>query len=242
MRKLLFLFLLLESCILLLPAFWQAHAQSTCAPLFGGGNSCEIHPSLSIDKKVEDPLSRRFLDTITYTMIDQSTPEDLVFRITIKNTSNNTLTNITVSDTIPSAFIYRLGNGKFDHNTRTFTDTIARLEKNQSKEYTVRVTINPDILRKLSACSINQAIITQNNKKGSDYVKTCINVSKDSSVAGVTTKGGIKPTTPPTTKGGLPIFNSTSKSKTPDTGPEMVGILGLPVFAGIGYFLRKKSL
>lgn len=240
MRKLLFLFLLLESCFLFLPAFWQVHAQSSCPPLFGGGNPCEIHPNLSIDKKVEDPLTGRSLDALTYTVTGDSAVKNLVFRITIKNTSSSSLSNITLTDTIPSLFTYESGSGNFDNTSNTFTSTITKLEKNQTKEYKIQVSLNPDVIGKSSACSINQAVITQSNKKGSDYVKICINVSGTEAVAGAATKGGLKPTAP-TTKGGLPIFSQKSQSKTPDTGPEMVGILGLPALGGIGYYLRRKT-
>lgn len=243
MFKSLILALILTTLYLLLTT--NVSAQSSCPPIFGGGDPCVVHPNLTIDKKIEDPLSGQFLDALTYTISDQSEAENLVFRITVKNTSNNALSNISLTDTLPSVFTYISGNGKYDPVKKTFTNTINKLEKNQSKEYTLRVTINPEVLEKASACSINQAVITQNNKKGSDYVKTCINLSIDTtvtSVQGATSKGGLKPTTPITTKGGIPVFNQTKQSKTPDTGPEIVGILILPVLGGIGYFLRKKSL
>lgn len=220
-------------------------AQSSCPPIFGGGDPCVVHPNLTIDKKIEDPLSGQFLDALTYTISDQSEAENLIFRITIKNTSSNALSNISLTDTLPSVFTYVSGNGKYDPAKKTFTDTINKLEKNQSKEYTLRVTINPEVLEKASACSINQAVITQNNKKGSDYVKTCINLSIGTtvtSVEGATSKGGLKPTAPKTTKGGIPVFSQTKQSKTPDTGPEAVGIIGLPLIAGLGYWLREKPL
>lgn len=52
-----------------------------------------------------------------------------------------------------------------------------------------------------------------------------------------------KPTTPPqrnASKGGLPVSAPTQTKTTPNTGPEMLGTLLLPMAAGLGYYLRKK--
>lgn len=224
----------------------SAKAQTAnCNPLFGGGQVCDKHPDLSIDKQVQDPQTKKYTDSLNTVSNFIDSNQSLVFRITIKNTSNKALSKIELTDTLPSSLIYKSGDGKFDSKTHKLTDTIDKLDKGQSKSYTINTSVNRDQLLKSSACSINQASISQANKKGSDYVKICINISQSSQnslparkdVAGQTTKGGMT-----TTKGGLPVFsNKKAPVKTPDTGPEMVGIIGLPVLAGVGYFLRKKS-
>lgn len=208
--------------------------------------TCEKHPDLSIDKQVEDPQTKKYIDSLTTVSNFLPSGEKMTFRITIKNTSNKTISKILLEDTLPSSLTYNSGDGRYDAKTHKFSDIIEKLDKGQSRTYTLTTSVNLDKLNASSACSINHAMITQNNKKGSDYVKLCINASQkgansqppQKNVAGqTTTKGSI------TTKGGLPVFNNQQTPvKTPDTGPEMLGILGLPAFAGLGYILRKKSL
>ena len=244
------LFLLLTACYLLLSPK-EVFAQSpTCTPIFGGGDTCEKHPDLSIDKHIQDPQTKKYLDSLT--LISNFLPDNqtLTFRITVKNTSNKDISNIMVSDALPAIYTYKSSNGAFDMKARTFNDSIKKLSKGQSKIYTINVTLNQAALARSTACTINFATIKQNNKNGSDYVKTCINISNEDVKSGSTqiTKGGLKSGTSSTTKGGitstkggLPIFAQKSQTKTPDTGPEMLGILGLPILAIAGHFLRRKT-
>jgi uncharacterized repeat protein (TIGR01451 family) len=239
--NIIFLFLI---SYFLFPLSQKVSAQSpTCTPIFGGGDTCEKHPDLSIDKHIQDPQTKKYLDSLT--LISNFLPDNqtLTFRITVKNTSNKDISNIMVSDALPAIYTYKSSNGAFDMKARTFNDSIKKLSKGQSKIYTINVTLNQAALARSTACTINFATIKQNNKNGSDYVKTCINISKEDVKSGSTqiTKGGLKSGTSSTTKGGLPIFAQKSQTKTPDTGPEMLGILGLPVLAIAGHFLRRKT-
>jgi hypothetical protein len=43
------------------------------------------------------------------------------------------------------------------------------------------------------------------------------------------------------TKGGLPVHKPTDAKKTPATGPETIGLIGLIPAAAAGFFLRKKT-
>lgn len=51
-----------------------------------------------------------------------------------------------------------------------------------------------------------------------------------------------QPTSPQrnASKGGLPVSSPTQTKTTPNTGPEVLGALVLPMAAGLGYYLRKK--
>lgn len=223
-----------------------AFAQTpTCAPLYGGGPMCERHPDLSIDKQIQDPQTKKYLDNITTVSNYLPADQTITFRIVIKNTSNKTIANITVTDILPTAITFKSGNGKYDSKTSTFTDTIEKLDKGQTHTYTVTATVNTDALQTMSACSVNQAVLSQGSKRGSDYASFCINVSQAGVKSSTTqntgqTKGGLT-TQPQTTKGGLPVYGQKPVSKTPDTGPEALAIISLPTFAGIGYYLRKSS-
>ncbi len=221
----------------------HAFAQTSCPPIFGGGETCVKHPNISVDKQVLDPQSKKYVDHLT--VVSNILPKDqtVTFRIIVKNTSNNPLSNIRIEDVLPAYLLHKSGNGAYDAKMHKVTDTIDKLERNQSTTHTINTTLDLDKLEKSSACSINQAMIIHNNKNGSDYVRLCINISGTDVKSGSTsnTKGGLKTTPPKTTKGGLPIFSGKTQSKTPDTGPEMAGIIGLPLLASAGYYLRKNS-
>ena len=51
-----------------------------------------------------------------------------------------------------------------------------------------------------------------------------------------------KPNVISQTKGGLPIYPTTKKTTTPDTGPELLWLLMLLPIAGSGVFLIRKSV
>lgn len=87
---------------------------------------------------------------------------------------------------------------------------------------------------------------------------TCTIIYGGGEVDCETTGGATKPTATPTrsassgqaptnesdkttTKGGLPVYDPTNATTTPDTGPEMLGLATLIPAAAAGFYLRKKT-
>lgn len=215
-----------------------AAAQNGCTPLFNGGQTCIQHADFSINKTIKEPGTNAYRENLTATSNYFAPDQILNFRITVKNTSNNTIENVTVTDTLPGYTSYISGDGKFDFNTKLFTAMIAKLDKGQSKNIAFNVKVLP--MQQIPGsptplCITNQATAAQGNRFSADNATFCIANSVLGAATENTTANGA------TTKGGLPVFGQTNAAKSPNTGPEMLGVIGLPVLAAIGHLLRKST-
>lgn len=212
-----------------------ADTNPSCQPIYGGGTTCNQMTNISLDKKILNPQ--------TGSLVDNLNPEDykfvpgqlISFQITIKNTSDNTLSNLTLKDIFPNKYLnFYSGPGKFDNNTKALALTIDKLNKNETRDYTIRATIDNQIPSNQTICLTNQAQITQGSQISQDNSQFCITSAKslaDSSSSSNNT----------TTKGGLPVYRSGNSKHTPSTGPEDLAVFGLIPTGALGWFLRKKT-
>lgn len=53
--------------------------------------------------------------------------------------------------------------------------------------------------------------------------------------------GMTQPTIPPTTKGGLPVYEAPQVSEMPSSGPEAILLGALPALGALGFYLRRKT-
>ena len=142
---------------------------------------------------------------------------------------NVVINKTTVKDTLPQFVSFVSGPGSFDSNTKVLTFDVGNLAAGESRTFTIAAKVaDADKLPSNQGitCVVNQAMSTaDNNQQSSDNSQFCIG----------------KPVLGETTKGGLKVFPSQPITKTPATGPEMLGLLGLIPSAITGFFLRKKT-
>lgn len=234
----------------------QSFAQTACTPLFGGGETCRQHDELNINKEVRTPNGQAFRDNLTDRANYFNPGSTVTFRITIQNKSNGTRTNIKVEDILPNYLTYQSGNGTYDQKNRTFTASIDKLDKGQSRALTLiaRISQAPTLPKSPTPlCLINQASVIQDNKIGSDNATVCIATAASATAQQqptnqTTTKGGVVvtptgsvQTTAPQSRNGLPVYNQPQQSQTPATGPGALASFGLlsSLFGGI--FLRRRT-
>lgn len=240
------------------PVFAQT---PTCTQFFGGGDSCvSENKDLTITKQVKEPEGKYFHNNLTDKWFYFQPDHTIVFRLTVKNITNNTLSNIEITDTLSAYLNYQKGDGTFDASKRTFTGKIEKLDKGQSKSLTLTATVKsanslPDSPSPL--CLVNIATAKQNNKQTTDTSTFCLTkqpVSKTQGKDGwisqpngpegpsVQTKGGLSALQQPSqTKGGLPIVtNQNPPRSTPSTGTEDAGMISIFIFMAAGLLLRKK--
>lgn len=229
------LFIFLVSILLYSVLTSQAYAQTpSCTLLFGGGQTCVQDRDFSVNKQVQEPGSKDFRDNLTATSNRFTSGQTITFRITIKNTANGDLSNLTITDTIPRHLTYTKGDGTFDKSNQTFSAKIDKLEKGKSKTLTLVTTvITADKLPSVPSplCLSNQASAKVGNKTSTDITTFCVNNEKPTAQTQIT---------PGNTKGGLPVFGQISPTQTPGTGGELLSLLSLPTFGALGYFLRNK--
>lgn len=215
------------------PAF--AAQTPNCEQIYGGGLTCEQNEPITINKQVQNPVNQEYVDSLPPDAVAFQPGQTIRFKLTVANTGNSNVNNITLNDIFPVYVDYAKGSGKYDAKTRTFSFTIDSLEKKSTKVFFAEAKVvsadklpnNPQI-----NCVINQARVESNRKTSQDNVKVC--VSK-------TTTAAAPATAPTTSKGGLPIYPPTQSKSTPETGPEALALFGLAPIAGLGFWLRKKA-
>lgn len=203
-----------------------------CQPQYGG-NNCE-NVELLIDKKVAEPTATTKGGTLSYKdnlgVNDEkyAAGQKVTFQLTVKNTSDKELRNITVKDVLPQYLTVNTQDNKdwkYDSNTRTLSRSIDRLNAGESRNFTVVATVaqenalpsNQDI-----TCVINQSFAQSGNMTVQDNAQLCV-------------------TKKVTTKGGLPVHPAPKAKSTPQTGPEALALIGL-IPAGLsGLYLRKRT-
>ncbi len=211
-----------------------------CQQIFGGGPSCEQSPSLSINKQVQNPQTKVYVESLQATDPLYSTGQTVSFKLTITNTDNSQLSRIVVRDVLPTPLTFSKGPGKYDAKTRTLQFTIDKLKSRESKTFFIEGSVEMLPSHQQQVCVINQALASANGNQSQDNTKVCLTPTQQ------TQKTNLLPTTAPLqnkqiSKGGLPIYPPSQTKTTPGTGPEALALIGLLPLGALGFFLRNKA-
>ena len=200
------------------------YGTSNCQVIYGGGQVCPTNLQFSIDKKVLAPTKGgTFVDNLGFNDAKFQPGNQVSFKITLKNTGDKTIDHITVVDTLPAYLTFTSGPGVYDATSRTVTYIIKNIAANQSNDQTIVATIgNIDTLPK------DQGVMClTNNVKGNDNQSDVANDSSSFCIQ----KEAMTPK----------VYTTVPPKSIPNTGPEMLPLLGL-IPAGIaGFTLRRKS-
>ena len=209
----------------------KSFADTSCQPIYGGGQTCVSSPDILIDKKILNPSTNIMVDNLGINDPKYNPNFIANFHITITNASTNTLSNVVVQDVFPQYIAFSAGPGNFDPNTRILSFNLGDLQANESKTYTVigRI-VNKDNLPQGTVCIVNQATVTADNSQISqDNAQFCI----ENIAPAITTVA---------TKGGFPVLSPVPTTSTPKTGPESLALLALIPTGIAGWILRKYSI
>lgn len=217
--------LLLISGLLFLSPIGKVFADTSCQPVYGGGQSCVTTGKVTVSKTVQNPQTGQFVDNLTSN--ESFAPnQNVTFHISITNTGSSVISQIIVKDTLPEIVTFVSGPGSFDTNTRTLTFLEFNLNPNETKSETIQtksVEASQLPVGDMVTCRANQASITATDtSSGHDSSSFCVQKQV-------------------TTKGGLPVFPPSKVMTTPATGPELIPLIGLLPAGLSGWFLRKKS-
>ena len=204
-----------------------AAGSSNCQVIYGGGEVCNNDIKFSINKLVGVPNKSDFVDNLNINDAKYSADQTVPFKIIITNTGNTKIGHMKVTDTLPSYLTYVSGGGTWDQNARTITFDLNDLDAGRAQQYVINVKVVADNQLPQdqgSVCVVNQAnAIEDSGVKASDSSQVCI------------TRQAIPQKSTPE------VFTTVPVKKIPNTGPEMLSLLGL-IPAGIaGLMLRKKS-
>lgn len=200
-----------------------------CQAQYGTSN-CPT-TTIVVNKTVQNPSTKNFVDNLGANDPKYKGGQTVPFKITVTNSGNTTLNNVTITDTLPQ---YTTGTETKGGQTsgNTVTINVDKLDAGQSKTYDVNVKVVDE--KSLPSdlgivCVINKAKTESNSAASYDEAQFCI----EKPVIGIKN--------PPTTKGGLPVMPVPQTSVTPKTGPEMLALIGLLPTAAAGFILRRRS-
>lgn len=207
----------------------KSYADTSCQPIYGGGQSCITSNNIVIDKTVLNPQTNQFVDNLSINSQKYQPGFVVTFQISITNTSNTTISKIDIKDIFPQYINFGSGAGTFDTNTNTLTFSLDNLAPNETRKYSIvgRIFSTEKLpgAEGSIVCVVNQAIgIIDGKNVSQDNAQLCIEKS-----------------TPVTTKGGFPVLSTVPATTTPSTGAEAFALFAL-IPAGIsGLMLRKYS-
>lgn len=211
-----------------------ASADTSCQPIYGGGQTCVQTGNLVVNKKVIDPKTGNLVDNLGVND-NKFGPEGVVtFQIAVTNTGNGKINKVSVRDIFPQFVDFAAGAGNFDGGSKVLSFDINDLNPNETRTFNIvgKITKAENLPGDRSTvCVVNQAIGTTNdNQTSQDNVQMCI--EKNALVT---------PTTVVETKGGLKVFPPQKTFTTPSTGPEALPLIALLPAGALGAFLRRKA-
>lgn len=215
----------------------NAHAEMygtpNCNALYGSGETCIQEGKLVLDKKVLHPTTsntkggktEQFVDNLGINDPKYKPDQTIRFQLVVTNTGSKALTNIKVEDTMPQYVLSVTGEGKFDTNTKIYSQTIDKLDANASRTIIITAKIAPATELPEDqgiTCLINHAEATTINDSTEDNSQFCVE----------------KPVLP---KKDTKVYPAPVVKKTPPTGPEAFALI--PVIGGAisGILLRRKT-
>jgi len=234
------------------------YGSNQCQPIYGGGNSCVNTPQFEINKAVQNPQNQEFVDNLGVGDPHFVAGQIVPFKITVKNTSGDDLSNVVIKDVLPDFVEFSGGVGNFDANSKTLTINLDKLASNESRDFFVQAKVkSADQLPgdQNVTCVVNQSMIIVGDKTSQDNSQFCIektivtptpnnpgNPGNPNTPNNPGTPGTpSNPVNPTTTKGGLPVFPPAQVKTTPQTGPEAFSLIALIPSAIGGVLLRRKT-
>jgi len=240
MRAAVFLLPVISYLLFVFPAQAQTPA---CQPIFGGGESCVTEGNLLIDKKLRAPNSNQFVDGTKLTDPKFAPGQTVLFQLTLRNTGNRVIEDITVIDTFPRFVSFVKGPGQFNRATNTLTFSVDKLEAGQNRVIAIEGKVaaaNTIPGTNTVSCIVNQATATQGRNRATDNTEFCL--QKGAQPAIPTPTKAVQPgVQAPTPSAMPPIYEAPDAKTTPSTGPELLGLLGL-LPAGVGGFYLRKIM
>lgn len=229
MKKAVQLFLITIAFFAVAQTAHASSAVSECQTIYGGGEVCPPAAKFTLDKKVQNPQTGVFVDSIGMNDAKYKATQTVNFQITIQNTGSSTLENVEITDQMPSYLTFSSGPGSFNAANNTLTIKLSKLEALKSQTFTVAAKVVDESKLpqdKSVTCVVNEARAVES--KGTN--------AKDSSQVCIE-----KTTNTTTGKGGPVVQPPVKVTSTPQTGPEMFSLIALIPTGAAGLILRRKS-
>lgn len=213
------------------------YASSTCLPIFNGGKTCSTSKNISLLKEVKDPLTGKYVSSLSAQGPYYAAGQIISFRLTVENTSKSTIKNITITDIFPQYVAYVSGNGKFDMSKHSLVTTIDEIKASERRSYEVtgKIASNTELSRLAGQmnCFVNQVILSSRGNSVQTNTQYCVDKSQPQIIEPV------QPTpTQQSTKKPITYAPQTIR-KTPATGAGTLSLIGCIFLSVTGIYLRR---
>lgn len=139
-----------------------------CETQYGGKEVCVKTGQLQINKEVFDPQNKKFVDNLGLNDHRFAPGEEITFKLQIKNTGDNTLSKVTVSDILPS--LVELSSGELSFELKDLT--VGKTEEREFKAKVVAADKFPN--DKNLVCVVNLAEAKSDSEKDRDTAQVCL--------------------------------------------------------------------
>lgn len=192
-----------------------------CQVIYGGGYSgSQSCAKLTIDKKVQKPGGKDFVDELSGSDPMYSENQEVLFKIVVQNTGSDKLSDVIIIDTLPQYLTYASGTGSFDAKKNTLTIKLSKpLESGKSQEYIVKMKVVAHLpfVDGGFFCVTNAASVTEKEgASANDSTQLCLEKK-------------------------LKVYPTQTVKQTPETGPEAMALPILFGMGGFGWYLKRKK-
>src|SRR3989344_2664135 len=133
--------------------------------------------SILVDKMVQKPGTSEYVDNLSVSDPRYLPGSYVMFKVTIKNTSNTTLGGMTAKDFVPAYLTPVEGPGTFDSSARTVSWDAGSFAVDEQKTYYFKMQINSQANLPADQglfCLINKAQVWSNSITDDDSSQFCI--------------------------------------------------------------------
>lgn len=169
-------YIVLVSCLLSLGVS-RVFAQS-CTNQYGASVSC-APTDLTINKQVKNPVTGVFVENLGTTDAAFGPGSEVLYRLTIKNSSGETFANVNVKDTFPSYITFVAGPGTYDKTTNTLSFTLTNMIAGETRTQEILAKVsdkNAFPAGRTFVCVVNSAKVSALNRNDDDTAQACIQV------------------------------------------------------------------
>ncbi len=207
-------FFCLSLFVIYLTKIGVVSADGGCVPVYGGGVQCPRVGQVLLDKTVRNPSTGIFVDNLGLSDPKYRPQWTATFRVTVKNSGDQTLNKVTVVDKLPQFVDFMSGPGSYDSKNRTLTWEVNNLAGGASQVFEIKArVVHVAVLPsdKSVVCPVNVVDAKSNGQTDRDESQFCI--QKELVVPQV-----------------------------PTAGPEhwLLSLAGLSTIGVIGIFLKRK--
>ncbi|MEK7543919.1 MAG: hypothetical protein AAB557_03560 [Patescibacteria group bacterium] len=162
-------------------------AAQSCTNQYGASVACQP-VDLTINKQVKHPTSGLFVENVTSSDTPYSPGSEVLYRLTIRNGSGETMNPVTVTDKLPVELTFISGPGTYSTPGKaggTLTFTLNNLIAGQSVTQEVLVKVGTSTPPKCDIVNTGRATSPARPNGDSDTVSICVStVTQTLPVAG----------------------------------------------------------